>query len=455
MTEYAGYTFTEPMKYCYAGKHWVPVEGFDLREKVAWCPTDRPVPPDWPLFKWCRECTEQKEASVSARQAAQAANDPRLVPRKCPWCGELRPSKDFGNARFSFDVCKRCRQDPAWKRQHEFDLGRRKSTEPRKRLTPEERRIRNLESDRRYNQKRPPRVLPEEKYAHLENRVRDLLARDGYECAGCGGALTVETASIKTVLPGFWHPETAPLESQRLACPSCAKNFYRRFCQPKSPSKPRKERKRYPCDGGCGRQFLRKEMTLRYRNNEKLWLCVECLPGLAPKEYSLVPYEELTPKQQKARRWNQANRDTIKEYVRMRRAKQMGVPSDRRVSKNTLLLAFGCRCFFCGRELDPESPDTHEEHLTPLARGGSDEFENRVASCRECNLPKHSKTLAEYIGYRSAKEGMPWTPWGMTQDGMEFFRNSALTVGFSDLPQISTSTTLALTGSPSGARGTT
>ena len=37
------------------------------------------------------------------------------------------------------------------------------------------------------------------------------------------------------------------------------------------------------------------------------------------------------------------------------------------------------------------------EHMTPIARGGSDDISNIEVSCRRCNSKKHTKTVREYV----------------------------------------------------------
>lgn len=53
------------------------------------------------------------------------------------------------------------------------------------------------------------------------------------------------------------------------------------------------------------------------------------------------------------------------------------------------------RCCYCGVELHPFRAFT-VDHVVPRSRGGSDELDNLVGACRDCN---------------AAKGSMRWTTW--------------------------------------------
>ena len=50
------------------------------------------------------------------------------------------------------------------------------------------------------------------------------------------------------------------------------------------------------------------------------------------------------------------------------------------------------RCNYCGERSDDLQPD----HVIPLARGGSNQIDNIVPACRECNQRKHTQTADEF-----------------------------------------------------------
>lgn len=49
-------------------------------------------------------------------------------------------------------------------------------------------------------------------------------------------------------------------------------------------------------------------------------------------------------------------------------------------------------CVYCGSESD----EMHKDHLIPQSRGGSDEIENCISACAECNMNKSDKTPSEW-----------------------------------------------------------
>lgn len=62
----------------------------------------------------------------------------------------------------------------------------------------------------------------------------------------------------------------------------------------------------------------------------------------------------------------------------------------------------GGECFYCHCALDPYE-GWHIDHVTPFARGGSDEIGNLVAACAKCNHEKHKNTVADFAARRFTK----------------------------------------------------
>jgi 5-methylcytosine-specific restriction endonuclease McrA len=56
---------------------------------------------------------------------------------------------------------------------------------------------------------------------------------------------------------------------------------------------------------------------------------------------------------------------------------------------------FGNRCFYC------YGPFEHVDHATPLIRGGAHTISNLVPACAPCNLSKGSKTMLEFLIWKS------------------------------------------------------
>jgi len=47
------------------------------------------------------------------------------------------------------------------------------------------------------------------------------------------------------------------------------------------------------------------------------------------------------------------------------------------------------RCWYCGQKLDPW--DFHIDHFTPKSKGGSNQYENLVPACPNCNIVKNNR----------------------------------------------------------------
>lgn len=74
--------------------------------------------------------------------------------------------------------------------------------------------------------------------------------------------------------------------------------------------------------------------------------------------------------------------------VARRRARKLGAPrNDLTVAQwEEIKTAYGYRCVYCGRKLKRLSQD----HITPLARGGSHTVSNVVPACLPCNRKKNA-----------------------------------------------------------------
>jgi len=71
-------------------------------------------------------------------------------------------------------------------------------------------------------------------------------------------------------------------------------------------------------------------------------------------------------------------------------------------SKKAQLLEESCGvCVYCGHKLDLNTMEI--EHIMPLAKGGSDLFENNVCSCHECNSQKKDMLPQEFHALMSEK----------------------------------------------------
>lgn len=67
-------------------------------------------------------------------------------------------------------------------------------------------------------------------------------------------------------------------------------------------------------------------------------------------------------------------------------------------------------CFYCGIDihnfslfsmlfgyLPPDNQERTEDHIIPRCKGGSNDRDNRVGACRDCNNKKGRKSLEEFL----------------------------------------------------------
>lgn len=59
-------------------------------------------------------------------------------------------------------------------------------------------------------------------------------------------------------------------------------------------------------------------------------------------------------------------------------------------------------CQYCGRK--PPEVELEVDHLIPVAEGGTDDFDNLVTSCRDCNRGKSTKIIEAFTGGYSKQE---------------------------------------------------
>ena len=68
------------------------------------------------------------------------------------------------------------------------------------------------------------------------------------------------------------------------------------------------------------------------------------------------------------------------------------LPSDWRERRRTVFERDGWRCTYCGTATDAP----HCDHVMPLSRGGSSDFDNLTTACPSCNTSKSDKTPDEW-----------------------------------------------------------
>lgn len=86
-------------------------------------------------------------------------------------------------------------------------------------------------------------------------------------------------------------------------------------------------------------------------------------------------------------------------------AEMINVKKVRNITKSlrfNVLQRDGHTCQYCGRK--PPDVELEIDHLLPVAEGGTDEFENLVTSCFDCNRGKSAKIIQNFTGGYSKDE---------------------------------------------------
>lgn len=107
-------------------------------------------------------------------------------------------------------------------------------------------------------------------------------------------------------------------------------------------------------------------------------------------------YAEKNPERVRATvaAWRKANKDKLAHYASTRRVRKIGNGGTHTLQEwKDLVKKFNGKCFYCA---DPERPVT-KDHLIPISKGGTDDIENIVPACRNCNSEKGSLTADQYL----------------------------------------------------------
>jgi len=101
------------------------------------------------------------------------------------------------------------------------------------------------------------------------------------------------------------------------------------------------------------------------------------------------------------RRWYLANRDRYLAYNHRRRARLVGVESDGHTRSDVWRVG-KARCWLCGCRLDKS--DWHEDHVVPIALGGSNLLANCRPSCPPCNRSKGARLVPYQLALMAEHE---------------------------------------------------
>lgn len=94
-----------------------------------------------------------------------------------------------------------------------------------------------------------------------------------------------------------------------------------------------------------------------------------------------------------------AHPGVMTDIKRRYKARKRGATSHHTVAEWRELVGLHCGlCFYCGLPKKLE-----RDHRVPLSRGGNDNIENIMPSCRMCNLRKSARTTREYLALLAAE----------------------------------------------------
>lgn len=147
--------------------------------------------------------------------------------------------------------------------------------------------------------------------------------------------------------------------------------------------------------------------------------CKTCVKGIVLNNYNKDPIAKAekvrtrrlaNPELYRQREEERYERDKPKrldlanKHAQIRRARRANVRIDKGITRRTIRLRDGDRCYYCHKVMDftPAKKrvfsDDHAtlEHLAPLSKGGNHTRDNIVLACRRCNLMKNNKTETEF-----------------------------------------------------------
>lgn len=124
-----------------------------------------------------------------------------------------------------------------------------------------------------------------------------------------------------------------------------------------------------------------------YRENKDKWKESNLIWKTKNKE----KYREITKISSK--KWRQNHPEHLeKAKIRTQSRRALGI-----LTKETLDLVATLHplCVYCGTKKDLQL-----EHITPVAKGGTNAFDNLAMACGSCNRSKYTKTLLQFIGIK-------------------------------------------------------
>jgi 5-methylcytosine-specific restriction endonuclease McrA len=92
---------------------------------------------------------------------------------------------------------------------------------------------------------------------------------------------------------------------------------------------------------------------------------------------------------------------------------------------NHILMAFNGACAYCGVS-GLRKGTIHQDHVVPLAKGGSNESSNMLPVCSQCNIDKGTKSVFQHLSELERK-GIPLPDWVINAPTWQFYKQQEST----------------------------
>jgi 5-methylcytosine-specific restriction endonuclease McrA len=105
--------------------------------------------------------------------------------------------------------------------------------------------------------------------------------------------------------------------------------------------------------------------------------------------------------------WSKANRHLLRVHEKRRRDRKRGAEGSHTYAEIMALgERQGWRCAYCPADI---SAGWHEDHVMPIARGGTNWISNIALACQPCNQSKHARDPAEWMQEIQLKRPWRWS----------------------------------------------
>lgn len=131
-------------------------------------------------------------------------------------------------------------------------------------------------------------------------------------------------------------------------------------------------------------EILRKKREHREKNKD-------FINSKRNEKYKNITEEEYRKMLDRQNRWNQANKDIIRERKMRRKILKMNNGTFVILPKEIKRL-YNSKCIYCGSQ-----KNITLDHIIPLTRGGTHSIGNLQPLCKSCNSSKNNKLMIEWL----------------------------------------------------------